>query len=146
MATSDKQPTCLNRPVFQFQKETSKKILPVISRRLYLASLLLSIRYSLNMGWTVHVRIKATLLFSLPNLQSCPIFWIIVKSYAVWWIDCYNQVENALHVSIGKRNPGNLLETRWYFCCGSLVLFVLAVHIYTLVHLLCEWHILVKFR
>ena len=29
---------------------------------------------------------------------------------------------------------------------GSLLLLVLAVHIFTLVHLLCEWHILVKFR
>ena len=33
-----------------------------------------------------------------------------------------------------------------YFCCGSLLLLVLAVRIFTLVHLLCEWHILVKFR
>ena len=33
-----------------------------------------------------------------------------------------------------------------YFCCGSLLLLVLADRIYTLVHLLCEWHILVKFR
>ena len=31
-----------------------------------------------------------------------------------------------------------------YFCCGSLLLLVLTVRIYTLVHLLCEWHILVS--
>ena len=30
--------------------------------------------------------------------------------------------------------------------CDSLLLLVLAVRIYTLVHILCEWHILVKFR
>ena len=33
---------------------------------------------------------------------------------------------------------------RRYFCCGPLLLLVLAVRIYTLVHLLCECHILVK--
>ena len=39
-----------------------------------------------------------------------------------------------------------LTVPRRHFCCGSLLLFVLAVRIYTLVHLLCKWHILVKFR
>ena len=34
-----------------------------------------------------------------------------------------------------------LTVPRRYFCCGSLLLLVLAVRIYTLVHLLCEWHI-----
>ena len=34
---------------------------------------------------------------------------------------------------------------RRYFCCGSLLLLVIAVRIYTLVHLLCELYILVKF-
>ena len=33
-----------------------------------------------------------------------------------------------------------------YFYCGSLLLLILAVRIYTLVRLLCEWHILIKFR
>ena len=28
-----------------------------------------------------------------------------------------------------------------YFCCGSLLLLILSVRIYTLVLLLCEWHI-----
>ena len=36
--------------------------------------------------------------------------------------------------------------SRRHFCCGSFLLLVLAVRIYTLVHLLCEWHSLVKFR
>ena len=42
--------------------------------------------------------------------------------------------------------PSSLILTvpRRYFCCGSLLLLVLAVRIYTLVHLLYEWHILVK--
>ena len=34
-----------------------------------------------------------------------------------------------------------LTVPRWYFCWSSLLLLVLAVRIYTLVHLLCEWHI-----
>ena len=33
---------------------------------------------------------------------------------------------------------------RRYFCCGCLLLLILAVRIYNLFHLLCEWHILVK--
>ena len=39
--------------------------------------------------------------------------------------------------------PSILILTvpRRYICCGSLLLLVLAVRIYTLVHLLCEWHI-----
>ena len=44
--------------------------------------------------------------------------------------------------------PSILILTvpRRYFCCGSLLLLVLAVSSYTFVHLLREWHILVKFR
>ena len=44
--------------------------------------------------------------------------------------------------------PSFLILTvpRRYFCCGSLLLLVLAVRIYTLVHVLCEWHILDRFR
>ena len=46
------------------------------------------------------------------------------------------------------KSPGILILTvpRRHFCCGSLLLLVLVVRIYTLVHLLCESHILVKFR
>ena len=35
-----------------------------------------------------------------------------------------------------------LTVPRQYFCCGSLLLHVLAVHIFTLVHLLCKEQIL----
>ena len=40
--------------------------------------------------------------------------------------------------------PSILILTipRRYFCCGSLLLLVLAVRIYTLIQLLCWWHIL----
>ena len=31
-----------------------------------------------------------------------------------------------------------LTVPKWYFCCGSLLLLVLAVRIYTLVQLLCS--------
>ena len=39
-----------------------------------------------------------------------------------------------------------VVNFRRYFRCGSFLLLVLAVRIYTLVHLLCEWRILVKVR
>ena len=39
-----------------------------------------------------------------------------------------------------------LTVPRRYVCYGSLLLLVRAVRIDTLVDLLCEWHILVKFR
>ena len=64
----------------------------------------------------------------------------------------YNEAQQNLRARFGSRktglSPSILILTvpRWYFCCGSLLLLVLAVRINTLVHLLLERHVLVKFR
>ena len=51
-----------------------------------------------------------------------------------------------LETLIALQNYRKWILLHFFFFFDSLLLFVLAVRIYTLVHLLCEWHILVKFR
>ena len=72
------------------------------------------------------------------NKKRCDIY--SVKSN---WLDLSSSDDWRYEIAV----TGLLLTApRRYFCCGSLLLLVLAVRIYTLVHLLCEWHVLVKFR
>ena len=57
-----------------------------------------------------------------------------------------NKAQEKLRARLGSSKTGLspppsiliLTVPRWYFCCGSELLFVLAVRIYTLVRLLCE--------
>ena len=55
------------------------------------------------------------------------------------------EAEGGVGVPWGRFRPPNifiLTVPRRYFCCGSLLLLVLAVRIYTLVQLLCWWRVL----
>ena len=73
---------------------------------------------------------------------------LIHMEFIMYIVSC-NSVQNGLvHFRLSVYIPGcNVMYTRTrlsktvpmrYFCCGSLLLLVLAVRIYTLVHLLCE--------
>ena len=62
-------------------------------------------------------------------------------NYMFWAI---TEAEGEAGHPLNRFKPPSILiltVPRRYFCCGSLLLLVLAVRIYTLVHLLCEWHI-----
>ena len=90
------------------------------------------------------------LVFHFLVLWDC---WVQLMIH--WWVRkssrgpnklLYVLSHNKLRARLGNRfkPPSILMLTvpRRYFSCGSLLLLVLAVSIYTLVHLLCEWHIL----
>ena len=65
------------------------------------------------------------------NLQYMRMCGLVTSHYA--YIVIKNYLINAFDFIYRHQE-----ESTCYLCCGSLLLLVLAVRIYTLVHLLCE--------
>ena len=86
-----------------------------------------------------HRRLRSAWAFAHTDQTSNGMLWIAKNSRTF-----YPVRENADQTARIHRLVCLRCTHRFLFCCGSLLLLVLAVRIYTLVHLLCEWHILVK--
>ena len=72
------------------------------------------------------------------NLSVCYlIMFVSARTHLLWILNSSQFVVKSSYV---KLLVHILIPTvpRRYFCCGSLLLLVLVVRIYTLVHLLCE--------
>ena len=92
---------------------------------------------------TVTTSLQQLLTLLSVRLKVCFMFHISVP---IFHYSCHiTEAEGEVGIPLKRFKPPSifiLTISRRYFCCGSLLLLVLTVRIYTLVQLLCSWHIL----
>ena len=87
-----------------------------------------------------NIIINASLTSLSKSNSALLFFYLTLKTFQI----IFETLKSTKNISVTYDLECDSIKL-YNFCCGSLLLLVLAVRIYNLVRLLCEWHILIKF-